>query len=970
MRQRPSVRSILAVLIGALFGLGVIAPLPVLAQDGETGETDETITTEVAAREVDTPATDAPEVEAPPEAPPVEETEVDAPEVVTRVVDATRPVISQRDNLVAAAADARGAVIEYGVPSAYDDVDGQIPASCDADQGVWFPLGETVVTCYAEDSSGNDARPVAFVVAVIDDQAPDIRDRDNIVVSAVDARGRRVEFDTPSAHDNIDGGVPVYCDAESGARFPLGKTIVTCYAEDSWGNDAAPSDFAISVVDTEAPVLRARKSITVSAEDASGRVVEFGLPRAIDNVDGDVSVGCDVASGARFPLGKTVVTCYAEDAAGNGAEPVSFTVTVVDTDGPRIYARDDITVRAEDASGRVVKFRLPSTKDNVDGEVAVGCDAESEARFPLGRTKVTCYAEDRAGNRAEPSTFVIAVVDEDAPEIDPRGDITVQASDAAGQLVTFGLPAVYDNVDSDVQVVCDPAPGTRFPVGKSTVTCVAKDRAGNEASPLSFVVEVSPPSVNGGRVDAPVLGNAGEPNGPGITDMPDRVDTGVRPGTSEASGTTPPEATEQPRTETTGTANANPTTARVDVPAASAEQDNQPDQTDETEVGVERGPARPTPDPMALPWPPPDQFFPLDSGGPIGGLAGIWRNQNFGLSQEFGHTAFSIAHHSWYAYGARYGLDGYEHTGLDVSMPAGTWLYSPVDGTVIIAGGTPYFTFYGNGQVGVGELLIRTDDGHEVILGHMARITVRAGDRVKAGQFVGLSGGENGDHLHLETRERQRGGFLAIVDPRESFLIPALANHRQGRISETGELLGDLIGRPLGQVVGVTVERAADASLAETDTVPVTAPLERPTPTTTASPGARPASETTAMPVERPIRETTSSPVVRPARTATASPVVPTSNPPRTDPIRRAVVTAEPLAVQDDAVVMETLEPAVSSTELEPLVPLSEIEVVDEPVAIDGGVVSMLPAGDFLNLLTSGLGRWVPWLVWGLIVAP
>jgi murein DD-endopeptidase MepM/ murein hydrolase activator NlpD len=177
---------------------------------------------------------------------------------------------------------------------------------------------------------------------------------------------------------------------------------------------------------------------------------------------------------------------------------------------------------------------------------------------------------------------------------------------------------------------------------------------------------------------------------------------------------------------------------------------------------------------LELPAVSPDDFVLAVDGGPIDGLAAIWRNQDFPITQEFGHTEFSITHVSWYAYGADYGLDGYEHPGIDIGMPKGTQLYSPVDGTVKIAGGVPFYTFYGNGEPGVGELLIVTDDGDEVILGHMGRIAVSEGERVEAGQFVGLSGGDNGDHLHLETREKAGGGYR-IVDPRHSFLIRAIA---------------------------------------------------------------------------------------------------------------------------------------------------------------------------------------------------
>jgi murein DD-endopeptidase MepM/ murein hydrolase activator NlpD len=170
-----------------------------------------------------------------------------------------------------------------------------------------------------------------------------------------------------------------------------------------------------------------------------------------------------------------------------------------------------------------------------------------------------------------------------------------------------------------------------------------------------------------------------------------------------------------------------------------------------------------------------------------------------------------------YRYGLDYGLDGRAHPGLDIGMPAGTPLYAPVVGTVLIAGGTPDFAFYKNGEPGVGELLIRTDAGDEVVLGHMGRIAVLPGERVAVGQFVGLSGGENGDHLHLETRVVQAGGGFLVVDPRASFLIAFLiggvAPTETPPAAATGVRETDMVGE------GATATAAADAP-SQTPSIP------------------------------------------------------------------------------------------------------------------------------------------------------
>ena len=63
----------------------------------------------------------------------------------------------------------------------------------------------------------------------------------------------------------------------------------------------------------------------VEATSAAGATVTYAAPTATDNLDGDVAVACEPASGATLPLGNTGVTCRAADAAGNVAS-VSFTV--------------------------------------------------------------------------------------------------------------------------------------------------------------------------------------------------------------------------------------------------------------------------------------------------------------------------------------------------------------------------------------------------------------------------------------------------------------------------------------------------------------------------------------------------------------------------------------------------------------------------------------------------------------------
>ena len=71
--------------------------------------------------------------------------------------------------------------------SAEDDVDGPTDVECDHNSGETFPIGETVVTCSAEDLVGNNAEE-SFTITVQDTTAPDVE-----ITEAVDRR-RNVEI--------------------------------------------------------------------------------------------------------------------------------------------------------------------------------------------------------------------------------------------------------------------------------------------------------------------------------------------------------------------------------------------------------------------------------------------------------------------------------------------------------------------------------------------------------------------------------------------------------------------------------------------------------------------------------------------------------------------------------------------------------------------------------------------------------
>ncbi len=154
------------------------------------------------------------------------------------------------------------------------------------------------------------------------------------------------------------------------------------------------------------------------------------------------------------------------------------------------------------------------------------------------------------------------------------------------------------------------------------------------------------------------------------------------------------------------------------------------------------------------------------------------KSTDFNVSQLHGPGNSQFAMDNRYSmYGGydfpSYGFETVGHPGYDIAMPLGTKLYAGVEGTVVTAGASGYFyhTAATKNSGGMGELRIQLANGDEVILGHMQSITVKVGETVSAGTYVGESGYADGPHLHLEYRKKNSSsgptcssGFC-IVDP-------------------------------------------------------------------------------------------------------------------------------------------------------------------------------------------------------------
>src|SRR6185369_5077810 len=115
------------------------------------------------------------------------------------------------------------------------------------------------------------------------------------------------------------------------SAFAIGTTRVTCTASDAAGN-MTTAGFSVIVKDVTAPIVAKPAELIVEATSAAGAAATFPLPAATDAV-GVTSVSCSPSSGSGFPIGTTIVSCRAADAATNVGSS-SFTVLVRDTVPP------------------------------------------------------------------------------------------------------------------------------------------------------------------------------------------------------------------------------------------------------------------------------------------------------------------------------------------------------------------------------------------------------------------------------------------------------------------------------------------------------------------------------------------------------------------------------------------------------------------------------------------------------------
>jgi HYR domain/Right handed beta helix region len=310
------------------------------------------------------------------------------------VNDTTPPTITCQPNQ--SVASSVPTAVNYPAPSAADNCPG-VTSSCNPPSGSVFPVGTTMVTCTATDTSANNTACI-FTVTV----APCTITCPNDVMAHTGTNatcGSTVSYPPP---DVAGGCGPATCTPASGSFFAVGARIVTCTIP------GGPNcSFTVIVVDDTAPRIVCPNSIvTAPLPGQSSAVVNYPPATATDNCPGAM-VQCSPQTGSHFPLGTTFVTCTATDSSSNSAACV-FSVIVVDSEPPVITCPANVAVGTPSGqTSAVVTYPAPNVSDN-SAVVTTICLPASGSSFPLGVTTVTCTATDVAGNKSSCS-FTVSV---------------------------------------------------------------------------------------------------------------------------------------------------------------------------------------------------------------------------------------------------------------------------------------------------------------------------------------------------------------------------------------------------------------------------------------------------------------------------------------------------------------------------------------------------------------------------------
>ena len=349
-----------------------------------------------------------------------------------------------------------------------------------------FPVGTTPVKWRVSTEFGNSL-DVKYIT-VQDTTPPKFNSiPQDIRIGAFDETAP-LNYVIPVADDLVDDQVDVSCIPQIGTRVAHGNTTITCTATDDFGNSNETSFDAILFEDKTIEFTFIAPDDLIAEATGQFTVVDIGMPTTNRNSD----IIHDAPDS--FPLGNTTITWNATNSEGNNATDIQV-ITIRDTTAPVITTPPDIAKK--DKNGvNIIDIGNATATDNYDQSLIIANDAPDS--FPLGITTITWNATDSSGNTGT-ATQTVAIIDTISPVFDGiNADITVYTGDDSGAIVNFTAPQAVDNTKF-IQY-CIPRSGAIFPIGVTSVFCIARDMDGNfdrTKFNITVVFENEPPEIIG-----------------------------------------------------------------------------------------------------------------------------------------------------------------------------------------------------------------------------------------------------------------------------------------------------------------------------------------------------------------------------------------------------------------------------------------------------------------------------------------
>jgi hypothetical protein len=285
--------------------------------------------------------------------------------------------------------------------------------------------------------------------------------------------GATINYSTPVLTGTCGA---VTCSPPSGSFFPVGTTTVDCVtAAPAPGGGGPACSFMVIIFDNQRPMINCPANVTATvAQGQTTRVVDYPAPTVTDNCEG-ASAGCTPPSGSAFPIGTTVVTCFAGDQTGNSAGCL-FNVIVNDPSPAAIICPANLTASAPAGQcSAIVNYPAPTVTGPAN--TVITCTPPAGSSFPAGATTVNCVAVTAAGSRAT-CAFIVTV------------NAGVQARvilEGGGTTLDFGV-----------------APATRRPQSNPTSRTFTIENTGCGRLDLAFSSSLrTGPDVTSGRITNP-----------------------------------------------------------------------------------------------------------------------------------------------------------------------------------------------------------------------------------------------------------------------------------------------------------------------------------------------------------------------------------------------------------------------------------------------------------------------------------